>query len=217
MHLTCLSQQVSRIAFGSIALVLFASAPFGTAAGQGAPANTPQGDRVYLDLRGVDVRDALRFFSTKYGLQFVIASGVPTPTPVTFRDESPSAAAAREAILRKAGLATVAEGDVSMVLPAADAASLAAPGSAFKPAPGAKPVNLDLKVVSLDDVAKFLNTRFGAGIVLDEPLGKSVLVTCAVRTMPWDRALDAILRCNNLRAVPEGTGVRITTAAKSGA
>ncbi len=75
-----------------------------------------------------------------------------------------------------------------------------------------RPVNLELKNVDLRDVLRFLHNRFGVNFIVDRSVPASLPVDVSVKDIPWNQALDAILKANGLGAVREEGGIiRIST------
>ncbi len=101
--------------------------------------------------------------------------------------------------------------------PRAQAASVQAPAAqapaqAGAPGPGARaysgnPVSLDFQQADLRAVLRVFAEISGLNIVIDPAVKGTVDV--ALRDVPWDQALDIILRANKLGYVVDGTVVRI--------
>ena len=102
--------------------------------------------------------------------------------------------------------------------PPAPAAAAAAPapqpraGAAAQPAAGAAqftghPVSLDFQGADLRAVLRTFAEISGLNIVIDPTVQGTVDV--ALRDVPWDQALDIILRANKLGYIVDGTIVRI--------
>ena len=92
------------------------------------------------------------------------------------------------------------------------AAALAAQVTAGAAAPGGRqysgdPVTLDFQQADLRLVLRAFNEISDLNIVIDATVQGSVDV--ALRDVPWDQALDVILRANKLGYILEGTIVRI--------
>lgn len=73
-----------------------------------------------------------------------------------------------------------------------------------------KPVSLDLQATGLDNVLRFFHKNFGVNFVVDTAVGNPP-VTISLTRVPWNIALDAILKANGLGAEREGPIIRITT------
>jgi type IV pilus secretin PilQ/predicted competence protein len=87
-----------------------------------------------------------------------------------------------------------------------------APEATREPQPGERrftghPVSLDFQGADLRAVLRTFSEISGLNIVIDPAVTGSVDV--ALRDVPWDQALDLILRANKLGYVVEGTIVRI--------
>ena len=72
-----------------------------------------------------------------------------------------------------------------------------------------EPVSLNLKDADIKDVLKTFADLTGLNIAIDPGVGGSVTVDFV--DVPWDQALDLILRQNNLTWVTEGNVMRIGT------
>lgn len=72
-----------------------------------------------------------------------------------------------------------------------------------------EPISLDLKDADLKDVLRTFADLTGLNIAIDPGVNGSVTVNFA--DVPWDQALDLILRQNNLTFVLEGNVMRIGT------
>jgi type IV pilus assembly protein PilQ len=73
-----------------------------------------------------------------------------------------------------------------------------------------KPVSLDLQATSLSNVLRFFHKNFGINFVVDTRVGDPP-VTISLTKVPWNIALDAILKANGLGSVREGPIIRIST------
>lgn len=75
-----------------------------------------------------------------------------------------------------------------------------------------KPVNLELKNVDLRDLLRFLHNKFGVNFIVDRSVPGSVPIDVSVKDIPWNQALDAVLRSQGLGVVREIGGiVRVST------
>jgi type IV pilus assembly protein PilQ len=93
-------------------------------------------------------------------------------------------------------------------------AAPAPPPAAVQPAPGAQtprftgfPISLDFQDVDLRAVLRTFSEISGLNIVIDPSIQGTVNVN--LRDVPWDQALDIILKANRLGYVAEGTVIRI--------
>jgi type IV pilus assembly protein PilQ len=93
-------------------------------------------------------------------------------------------------------------------------APVAAPVAAVKPSPAPEgkqysghPISLDFQGADLRAVLRTFAEISGLNIVIDPAVQGSVDV--ALRDVPWDQALDIILRANKLGYVVDGTIVRV--------
>ena len=70
-----------------------------------------------------------------------------------------------------------------------------------------RPVNLELKNVDLRDVLRFLHNKFGVNFIVDRSVPASVPVDVSVKDIPWNQALDAVLKSQGLGTVREQGGI----------
>ena len=70
-----------------------------------------------------------------------------------------------------------------------------------------RPVNLELKNVDLRDVLRFLHNRFNVNFIVDKSVPASVPIDVSIKDIPWNQALDAILKAQGLGAVREDGGI----------
>ena len=105
-----------------------------------------------------------------------------------------------------------APGRAPVQLAAAQAVQAAPPPPAQPAAPGAQrftgfPVSLDFQDVDLRAVLRTFSEISGLNIVIDPSIQGTVNVN--LRDVPWDQALDIILKANRLGYVADGTVIRI--------
>ena len=73
-----------------------------------------------------------------------------------------------------------------------------------------EPIDLDLKQADLGDFFRLVAEISGLNVVVDQQV--TGMVTITLKDVPWDQALDIILRNNNLAGILEGKNVlRIAT------
>jgi type II secretory pathway component HofQ len=96
---------------------------------------------------------------------------------------------------------------------------VAAKAEALKTAPGAsgaryagEPISLDLKDADLKDVLRTFAELTKLNIAIDPDVKGSV--TPRLHEVPWDQALDVILKINGLGYVLEGNILRVGTPAR---
>ncbi len=78
-----------------------------------------------------------------------------------------------------------------------------------------EPINLDLrssgtKSVDIRDFLRFISDQYKVNFVLDQSV-KDIPITVSVQGVPWNQAMDAILRANRLGVKVEGSIVRVMT------
>jgi type IV pilus assembly protein PilQ len=119
---------------------------------------------------------------------------------------------------------------IRALLVAAACSSLAAPGTAshrrlpVRPAPSKAPpkiadsryegetISLDLKDADIKDVLRTFGKLARINIAIDPDVRGSV--TVRLHDVPWDQALEIILRINGLGSVLEGNILRVGTPAR---
>jgi len=85
------------------------------------------------------------------------------------------------------------------------------PQAGFQIAPG-EPISLDLKDADIKDVFRTISQLTGLNIVIDPEVRGTV--TVQLENVPWDQALDLILKQNSLGYVLENNIMRIATTQK---
>jgi type II secretory pathway component HofQ len=75
-----------------------------------------------------------------------------------------------------------------------------------------EPISLDLKDADLRDVLHTFSRLTGLNLVVDPDVKGSV--TIRLHDVPWDQALDLIVRTNGFGYVLEGNVLRVGTVAK---
>ncbi len=94
-----------------------------------------------------------------------------------------------------------------------DGAQAGLPGGSIGPAPDARPmytgepISLNLKDVDLKDFFRLIHEISGLNIILDPNVSGGV--TLVLDSVPWDQALDIVLKNNRLGKVLEGNVLRI--------
>ncbi len=96
---------------------------------------------------------------------------------------------------------------VAAQAPAAQAATQLEPLAPAQPRYTGNPVSLDFQGADLRAVLRTFSEISGLNLVIDPTIQGTVDV--ALRDVPWDQALDIILRANKLGYVVDGTIVRI--------
>lgn len=84
-------------------------------------------------------------------------------------------------------------------------------GGDEKPYSG-KPLSLDFKDADIKDIFRFISDFSGLNVVLDPTV--SGKITIKLTEVPWDQALDIILKNNGLGMVFENNVIRIATTSK---
>jgi len=118
--------------------------------------------------------------------------------PATAQDAAQQAAQASNAAANK--------------LAASSAQAQTSPGSNAPPPPGkytGEPISVNLKDVDLRDFFRLIHEISGLNVVLD-PAVKGTL-TIVLDEVPWDQALDIVLKNNELARELEGNVLRIAT------
>ena len=81
------------------------------------------------------------------------------------------------------------------------------PGQESKPVYSGEPISLNLKDVDLKDFFRLIHEISGLNIIIDPNVAGSV--TLVLDSVPWDQALDIVLKNNELGKVMEGNVLRI--------
>ena len=89
----------------------------------------------------------------------------------------------------------------------ASAATPATPADQTKPVYTGEPISLNLKDVDLKDFFRLIHEISGLNIIIDPNVTGSV--TLVLDSVPWDQALDIVLKDNELGKVMEGNVLRI--------
>ena len=89
--------------------------------------------------------------------------------------------------------------------------TVSAGGQAEQPKYTGEPISLNLKDVDLKDFFRLIHEISGLNIIVDPNVSGSV--TLVLDSVPWDQALDIVLKNNHLGKVLEGNVLRIATMA----
>jgi len=73
-----------------------------------------------------------------------------------------------------------------------------------------EPINLNVVNADIRDILNYITEQYGVNFIIDKSVG-AVPVTVNVTDVPWNYALDAILRANRLGIVVEGNILRVAT------
>jgi len=73
-----------------------------------------------------------------------------------------------------------------------------------------EPVNLNVVNADIRDILNYITEQYGVNFVIDNSVGR-VPVTINVTEVPWNIALDAILKANRLGIEPNGNILRVAT------
>ena len=77
------------------------------------------------------------------------------------------------------------------------------------------PINLDLrstqgKIVDIRDFLRFISDTYKVNFVLDQSV-KDVPITVSLQSVPWNKAMEAILKANRLGIKVDGNILRVLT------
>ena len=170
----------------------------------GANPKSPLLTQVTVDLTRAA---AYRVETSQDGNDLTIVFDEPVNDPIAAL-KTPAAPVARQA--PPAAVQSAAAQPGVQVRPQAQAAPAAAqPQPAPAPAPRytGNPVTLDFQGADLRAVLRTFSEISGLNLVIDPTIQGTVDV--ALRDVPWDQALDIILRANKLGYVVDGTIVRV--------
>ncbi len=121
----------------------------------------------------------------------------------------PPAKATPEALRaeRAAQILTPGRGDSPMAAQGAPPTATPGPSEEVRSAYTGEPISLNLKDVDLKDFFRLIHEISGLNIILDPNVSGSV--TLVLDSVPWDQALDIVLKNNRLGKVMEGNVLRI--------
>src|SRR5438067_11308163 len=74
-----------------------------------------------------------------------------------------------------------------------------------------EPINLNVVNADIRDILNYITEQYGVNFVIDSSVG-AVPVTVNVQDVPWNYALDAVLRANRLGAEVNGNILRIAAS-----
>ena len=74
-----------------------------------------------------------------------------------------------------------------------------------------EPINLNVVNADIRDILNYITEQYGINFVIDSSVG-AVPVTVNVQDVPWNYALDALLRANKLGVEVNGNILRVATA-----
>ncbi len=146
--------------------------------------------------------------------QAVVAPGViPAPAavlPVALTKTSSALAAPAPIPAQPEAVAAKVGGDTSPAAPMA-APAPQAPASSAAPAPkySGEPISVNLKDVDLRDFFRLIHEISGLNVVVDPSVKGSL--TIVLDDVPWDQALDIVLKNNDLDKQLDGNVLRIAT------
>ncbi|HEV3482192.1 MAG TPA: type IV pilus secretin PilQ, partial [Candidatus Acidoferrales bacterium] len=145
------------------------------------------------------------------------ASGLAIPAPSAARQEGPAAITlahnVSSTIASSPNLASPS-GDASSSVPAPERTASSTAAQAASKAPqkfSGEPISVNLKDVDLHDFFRLIHEISGLNVVVD-PSVKGTL-TIVLDDVPWDQALDIVLRNNDLDKQLDGNVLRIATKA----
>jgi len=74
-----------------------------------------------------------------------------------------------------------------------------------------EPINLNVVNADIRDILNYITEQYGINFVIDSSVG-AVPVTVNVQDVPWNFALDALLRANRLGVEVNGNILRVATS-----
>ena len=134
-------------------------------------------------------------------------AGAPEQQPSGTREAHASAAAADQQI------------PVSRPSPTPSISTSAQPGAGQQPTQGqqygqygfvGEPINLNVVNADIRDILNYITEQYGVNFIIDSSVG-AVPVTVNVTEVPWNIALNAILRANRLGIEVSGNILRVAT------
>ena len=95
--------------------------------------------------------------------------------------------------------------------PATDSASQSHQGRQYgQPGFVGEPINLNVVNADIRDILNYITEQYGVNFVIDSSVG-AVPVTVNVQDVPWNVALDAVLKANRLGIESNGNILRVAT------
>ena len=73
-----------------------------------------------------------------------------------------------------------------------------------------EPINLNVVNADIRDILNYITEQYGVNFVIDSSVG-AVPVTVNVQDVPWNVALDAVLKANRLGIEASGNILRVAT------
>jgi type IV pilus assembly protein PilQ len=97
------------------------------------------------------------------------------------------------------------------IAPAADATSQSQQGRQYgQPGFVGEPINLNVVNADIRDILNYITEQYGVNFVIDSSVA-AVPVTVNVQDVPWNVALDAVLKANRLGIESSGNILRVAT------
>ena len=97
------------------------------------------------------------------------------------------------------------------MLPATDKTSQSQQGRQYgQPGFVGEPINLNVVNADIRDILNYITEQYGVNFVIDSSVG-AVPVTVNVQDVPWNIALDAVLKANRLGVETNGNILRVAT------
>ena len=127
-------------------------------------------------------------------------AAAPLPSPASATPEALRAEQAAQAL-------SPSKDDPPITMPGTSTAATAIPVEEAKPVYTGEPISLNLKDVDLKDFFRLIHEISGLNIIIDPNVTGSV--TLVLDSVPWDQALDIVLKNNGLGKVLEGNVLRI--------
>src|SRR6266404_643789 len=75
-----------------------------------------------------------------------------------------------------------------------------------------EPINLNVVNADIRDILNYITEQYGVNFVIDSSVG-AIPVTVNVQDVPWNVALDAVLKANRLGIEANGNILRVATTA----
>jgi type IV pilus assembly protein PilQ len=194
-----LAPPAQQVALNVKNAVIPTSTPKSTTTQQAATVTSqPPAQPVTLDAAKLDVQSTL-----PPSIRSTQVAAAPLPPP---------ASATPEALRAEQAAQTLAPGNDNSPSAAAPAqgvppATTATPSDDSKPVYTGEPISLNLKDVDLKDFFRLIHEISGLNIIIDPNVTGSV--TLVLDSVPWDQALDIVMKNNGLGKVLEGNVLRI--------
>jgi type IV pilus assembly protein PilQ len=129
----------------------------------------------------------------------------------TFASDNSTANTANEPAAQQQPSPTPSVAPSAAMSPATDKMSQSQQGRQYgQPGFVGEPINLNVVNADIRDILNYITEQYGVNFVIDSSVG-AVPVTVNVQDVPWNVALDAVLKANRLGVETSGNILRVAT------